>query len=86
MLGLTLEGGASRRSIPEMVFTPDGSFRAQLRKGMVHLTFSAEFSDDKIAEINGGSVINAIPDKCIVKFADDSEKSHQRKIVTRVKT
>ena len=65
----------SKQPFPEMVFTPDGSFPVlNCEKGMVHLTFSAEFSDDKIAEINGGSVINAIPDKCIVKFADDSEK------------
>ena len=65
----------SKQPFPEMVFTPDGSFPVlNCEKGMVHLTFSAEFSDDKIAEINGGSVINAIPDKCIVKFADDCEK------------
>lgn len=65
----------SKQPFPEMVFTPDGSFPVlNCEKGMVHLTFSAEFSDDKIAEIKGGSVINAIPDKCIVKFADDSEK------------
>ena len=54
----------SKQPFPEMVFTPDGSFPVlNCEKGMVHLTFSAEFSDDKIAEIKGGSVINAIPDK-----------------------
>lgn len=39
----------SKQPFPEMVFTPDGSFPVlNCEKGMVHLTFSAEFSDDKI--------------------------------------
>jgi succinyl-diaminopimelate desuccinylase len=60
---------------PPMVFTPDGSFPVlNCEKGMVHLTFSAPFKDGEITEIAGGTVINAIPDKCRAVFADGSEK------------
>ncbi len=55
---------------PPMVFTPDGSFPVlNCEKGMVHLNFSAPFEDHDITEIRGGSVINAIPDKCRITFA-----------------
>lgn len=60
-----------QESFPENVFTPDGSFPVlNCEKGMVHLTFSAPFEDDIITSINGGTVINAIPDNCEVVFKD----------------
>ena len=59
-----------------MVFTPDGSFPVlNCEKGMVHLTFSAPFSDPEIREIHGGSVINAIPDKCTIVFENSDGTS-----------
>ena len=58
-----------QESFPKNVFTPDGSFPVlNCEKGMIHLTFSAEFNDKIIDSINGGTVINAIPDKCVVGF------------------
>lgn len=60
-----------KEKFPQNVFTPDGSFPVlNCEKGMVHLTFSAPFSDDKIKSISGGSVINAIPDKCVVDMVE----------------
>lgn len=59
-----------REAFPPNVFTPDGSFPVlNSEKGMVHLKFSAPFADGDISEIHGGSVINAIPDKCRITFA-----------------
>lgn len=56
---------------PPMVFTPDGSFPVlNCEKGMIHLTFSAPFADGFIKSINGGTVINAIPDKCSVTYSE----------------
>lgn len=53
---------------PPMVFTPDGSFPVlNCEKGMVHITFSAPFSDEDITDIYGNDTINAIPDKCFVR-------------------
>ncbi|MBR6044607.1 MAG: M20/M25/M40 family metallo-hydrolase [Ruminococcus sp.] len=53
---------AEREPFPEMVITPDGSFPVlNCEKGMVHLMFSAPYDG---IEICGGTVINAIPDKC----------------------
>lgn len=58
---------------PKMVFTPDGSFPVlNCEKGMVHLTFSAPFEDSLITSIEGGSVINAIPDMCVVGFGNEA--------------
>lgn len=58
---------------PEMVFTPDGSFPVlNCEKGMVHITFSAPFEDNAVRYIKGGSVINAIPDKCTAGFENGS--------------
>ena len=57
-----------KEKFPQNVFTPDGSFPVlNCEKGMVHLTFSAPFNDDEIKSVLGGSVINAIPDKCVVE-------------------
>lgn len=57
----------SKQPFPEMIFTPDGSFPVlNCEKGMVHLVFSSNFNDDSIIGINGGTVINAVPDKCEV--------------------
>jgi len=61
----------SKERFPKKVFTPDGSFPVlNCEKGMVHLTFSAPFEDDEIAQINGGTVINAIPEKCRIKLRE----------------
>ncbi len=59
-----------QEAFPPMVFTPDGSFPVlNCEKGLVHITFSAPFEDADITEIKGGTVINAIPDKCRITFA-----------------
>ncbi len=48
---------------PKNVFTPDGSFPViNIEKGMIRGRFSAAFSDGKILSIDGGKVINAVPD------------------------
>ena len=58
-----IEYYAEREPFPEMVVTPDASFPVlNCEKGMVHLMFSAPYEG---FEISGGSVINAIPDKCV---------------------
>ena len=58
----------TKEAFPPMVFTPDGSFPVlNCEKGMVHLTFSAPYSDDNITEISGNRTINAIPDVCYVR-------------------
>ena len=52
-------------AFPPAVFTPDGSFPVlNCEKGMVHMTFSAPFEDSEITSVKGGTVINAIPDRC----------------------
>lgn len=52
-----------KESFPDMVITPDGSFPVlNCEKGLVHLTFSAPAEG---LDIDGGTVLNAIPDKCI---------------------
>ncbi len=75
ILGGNEEGGCEdieyyqrKEPFPPMVFTPDGSFPVlNCEKGMLHLRFCAPFSDEDITAIHGGSVINAIPDKCEVE-------------------
>lgn len=48
---------------PKNVFTPDGSFPViNIEKGMIRGRFSADFSDSNIISIDGGTVINAVPD------------------------
>ena len=65
-----LEYYAEREPLPGMVITPDGSFPVlNCEKGMVHLTFSAPFSDPEITGLTAGGAINAIPDRCTVKTA-----------------
>ncbi len=61
-------------AFPQKVFTPDGSFPVlNCEKGMVHLTFSAPFYDEKLSSIKGGMALNAIPDLCkVVPKAADS--------------
>ena len=61
-------------AFPPMVFTPDGSFPVlNCEKGLVHMTFSAPFEDSDVTEIKGGTVINAIPDRCEVKGRNGTE-------------
>ena len=72
-----MEYYSSKEKFPPMVFTPDGSFPVlNCEKGMVHLTFSCDFEDELICGIQGGNVINAIPDNCIVLM-----KNGQKKII-----
>ena len=61
-------------SFPKMVFTPDGSFPVlNCEKGLVHITFSAPFEDGEISAIDAGMALNAIPDRCKVRYADGRE-------------
>ena len=54
-----------------MVITPDGSFPIlNCEKGLLHITFSAPFEDKDIFLINGGTALNAIPDKCEITRRD----------------
>lgn len=60
---------AEKEAFPKNVFTPDGSFPVlNCEKGMMHLNFSADFDDEQITQIGGGTVVNAIPDKCFVSY------------------
>ena len=69
----------TKEAFPPMVFTPDGSFPVlNCEKGMVHLTFSAAFDDSEISSVKAGSVINAIPDSCIV-VSDGNESRYSGK-------
>lgn len=58
-------------AFPPMVFTPDGSFPVlNCEKGLLHITFSAPFEDDKISSMHGGIALNAIPDRLEVVYKD----------------
>lgn len=51
-----------KRSLPPMVFTPDGEYPViNAEKGMLRVYFSAEFNG---GFIRGGEVINAVPEMC----------------------
>ncbi|MDE7364748.1 MAG: Sapep family Mn(2+)-dependent dipeptidase [Ruminococcus sp.] len=53
-----------KRSLPPMVFTPDGEYPViNGEKGMLRVYFSADYNG---AEINGGEVINAVPQNCSI--------------------
>ena len=63
----------SCEAFPPMVFTPDGSFPVlNCEKGLLHITFSAPFEDSTISSVNGGMALNAIPDRCEVRYSDDT--------------
>ncbi len=64
------------RELPPMVFTPDGEYPLiNAEKGMLRVYFSSDFDDDEIAEIQAGTVINAVPQFCTVNmYNDDGEK------------
>lgn len=52
----------SKRTMPPMVFTPDGEYPViNAEKGMLRVYFSTEFND---GYIKGGEVINAVPKLC----------------------
>lgn len=58
-----------KRELPPMVFTPDGEYPViNAEKGMLRVYFSSEFDNDEIAEIQAGTVINAVPQFCTVKM------------------
>lgn len=66
-----------KEDFPPMVFTPDGTFPVlNCEKGMMHLEFSASFEDDEIAEIVGGTVINAIPNSCEVTYKTGEKSTY----------
>lgn len=57
-----LEYYRKKRSLPPMVFTPDGEYPViNAEKGMLRVYFSAEFNG---GFIRGGEVINAVPEMC----------------------
>ena len=61
-----LEYYMKHRTLPPMVFTPDGDYPViNLEKGMMRLKLSAEFTDGKsqIMKLEAGNVINAVPAK-----------------------
>ncbi|MDE6665749.1 MAG: Sapep family Mn(2+)-dependent dipeptidase [Ruminococcus sp.] len=54
----------TKRSLPSMVFTPDGEYPViNAEKGMIRVYFSAPF--DSMMSINAGKVINAVPERCV---------------------
>lgn len=51
-----------KEQLPEMLFTPDGSYPViNTEKGMLRISYKAKLSD-KIISISGGTVINAVPE------------------------
>ena len=57
----------SKRTLPPMVFTPDGEYPViNAEKGMLRVYFSAEYSG---IPVRGGTVINAVPAVC----SDDAD-------------
>ncbi len=61
------------RKLPPMVFTPDGEYPViNAEKGMIRVHFSAPFTH---GTIKGGTVINAVPSKCVinVKLMENGE-------------
>lgn len=53
-----------KRNLPPMVFTPDGEYPViNGEKGMLRVYFSADYDG---AWVNGGEVINAVPQHCSV--------------------
>lgn len=68
-----LEYYRSKRSLPPMVFTPDGEYPViNAEKGMLRVYFSAPFDS---GEIHGGTVINAVPSVCSYGAEDYCGKS-----------
>ena len=52
------------KKLPPMVFTPDGEFPViNIEKGMMRSRFGRKFSGGAVAQLRGGSVPNAVPDK-----------------------
>lgn len=52
------------KKLPPMVFTPDGEFPViNIEKGMMRSRFGRKFSGGAVAQLCGGSVPNAVPDK-----------------------
>ena len=57
----------SKRTLPPMVFTPDGEYPViNAEKGMLRVCFSAKYSG---IPVRGGTVINAVP----AVFSDDAD-------------
>lgn len=61
-----LEYYRSKRTLPPMVFTPDGEYPViNAEKGMIRVHFSAPFEHGMIS---AGTVINAVPNLCTVNM------------------
>ena len=61
-----------KHELPPMVFTPDGEYPViNAEKGMLRVYFSSDFDDDEISDIQGGTVINAVPQFCSVTFENN---------------
>lgn len=59
-----LEYYMKHRTLPPMVFTPDGDYPViNLEKGMIRLKLSADFDENQtgIIQLKAGDVINAVP-------------------------
>jgi succinyl-diaminopimelate desuccinylase len=71
-----LEYYRKKRSLPPMVFTPDGEYPViNVEKGMLRVYFSASAPEN--VEIKAGTVINAVPASCrfsVVEALKDGPK------------
>ena len=64
-----------KRELPPMVFTPDGEYPViNAEKGMLRVCFSSDFDDEEVLEIQAGTVINAVPQFCMITFLNDDEE------------
>ncbi|MBE6876854.1 MAG: M20 family metallopeptidase [Ruminococcus sp.] len=76
-----LEYYMKHRTLPPMVFTPDGDYPViNLEKGMCRLKLSAEFTDgnSKILKLDAGNVINAVPAQASAVLTDSSPETVQQ--------
>ena len=73
-----LEYYRKKRELPPMVFTPDGDYPIiNAEKGMLRVYFSSDFDDDEIADIQAGTVINAVPQFCAVNMYTDEGETEE---------
>lgn len=57
-----LEYYRKKEKLPEMLFTPDGSYPViNTEKGMLRISYKARVSD-KIVSVKGGNAVNAVPE------------------------
>lgn len=63
-----------KTEFPELLVTPDGNYPLiNIEKGMLRCEFSADMPENcALVSLHGGSVINAVPDRCTAKVKDTS--------------